>query len=198
MSEHHAIIVDIDASVDDAPAQAQRMVDWLQANGIVGEGIRTGELYERWLKEIDAPKPWPEAEGNMIVYPPGENVLRAASTNDPTGLFYNWLEIKIGPTVFHAGEGGIGVFCPSCTKDQVPMGDQWVKAIDDWVAGNAGTLLCVECGFIAPLRLWNFDPVWGFGNLGFQFSNWDPLDRKFVDEFMAHLGNEVRVVSMWV
>ena len=194
MSDHHVTIVDIDVTLADAPAQAQRIIAWLQSEGIVSEGVRVGDLWQGWLISIGSNADIEPTKDDTIVYPPGPNVRRACTLEDPTKLFHNWLEVGVGREVYTAGENGIGIYCPSCNAEQTELGRHWSEAISIWYEGTPETLKCAICSFEAPLRKWNFDPVWGLGNLGFQFSNWNDLEPGFIAEFLAQLGSEARVV----
>lgn len=192
MSEHDVTLVDMDVSLHDAPAQAKQIIDWLQSDGIIGDGIGAGELHRRWLDSIGGGDV-PGLTGDpRLVYPPGPAVHLAASEG-LSGLFRNWLEVDIGRQVFDAGEHGIGVFCPACDADQTGNSDAWGNAIDDWYQGGDGMLGCSACGATAPLRQWRFDPVWGFGNLGFRFCGW-ALRPDFIARMQAATGHEIRVV----
>jgi hypothetical protein len=192
MSAHDVTLVDMDVSLPDAPAQAQRVLGWLHAGGIIADGIAAGELHRRWLASLgrdDAPGLTADPR---IVYPPGPAVHLAAA-DDLSGLFRNWLEVDVGRRVFDAGEHGIGVFCPACNADQTGYPDAWGNAISDWHQGGDGLLGCAACGATARLRQWRFDPVWGFGNLGFRFCGWT-LRPDFITRMQAAMGHEVRVV----
>jgi hypothetical protein len=192
MSQHPVTIVDIDVDLTEAPAQAARMVAWLQSEGIIGEGVRTGELYRRWLSSIGSNHASERVNDPKVVYPPGPSVSKACKV-DLSGLFYNWLEVDIERQVFTAGEHGFGIFCPSCTADQTETGRKWGDAISDWYEGGDGKFSCAACGIEAPVVQWTFDPVWAFGNLGFRFCDW-VLEPAFILAFQEKLGNESKVV----
>ncbi len=197
MSEHSVTIVDVDVSLADAPAVAERMLAWLQSEGIVGEGAREGDLYRDWLLSIGSDvtrKAASELAGeDRIVYRPGPNVLSACDLAARLDVQRNWLEVDVERQVFHAGEHGIGVQCASCGADQTERSQIWGNAIDDWYRGGDGAFRCDACNTLAPLRDWTFDPVWAFGHLGFRFREWI-LKPDFIAEFQRRLGHEIRVV----
>ncbi len=122
MSEHSVTIVDVDVSLADAPAVAERMLAWLQSEGIVSEGVREGDLYRDWLLSIGSDvtrKAASELAGeDRIVYRPGPNVLSACDLAARLDVQRNWLEVDVARQVFHAGEHGIGIQCASCGADQ--------------------------------------------------------------------------------
>ncbi len=194
MSEHSVTIVDIDVSLTDAPALAERMLSWLQSEGIVGEGIREGDINRDWLKSIGGDLTSPLVNEDRIVYRPGPEVSKACDPQARLDLFKkNWLEIDVERQVFHAGEHGMGIQCASCGADQTERGEIWGIAIDDWYKGGDGAFRCDACNTLAPLRDWTFDPVWAFGHLGFRFCEWI-LRPDFIAEFKRRLGHEIRVV----
>lgn len=193
MSEHSFTIVDIEVTLTDAPAVAARMLAWLQSEGIVGDGIRAGDIYRDWLQSFGGDLTSPLVSQNRIVYRPGPEVRKACDLQVRLELLKNWLEIDVEHRVFHTGEHSIGVRCPSCGADQTERRDAWGNAITDWYMGGDGAFCCLACNTQAPLADWTFDPVWAFGNLGFRFCEWI-LKPDFIAEFQQRLGHETRVV----
>ncbi len=194
MSEHSVTIVDVETALCDAPALAQRMLAWLQAEGIVGEGIREGDIHRQWLQSIGGDTASRRVEEDRTVYRPGPNVHKASSPKARLdGLLVNWLEIDIERQIFDAGEYGLGVFCPSCSSNQREHYEAWGNAMSEWLKGSTGAFDCADCGAEAPLQQWRFDPVWAFGNLGFRFCNW-VLEEEFIADFTNRLGTAHKVV----
>jgi hypothetical protein len=193
MSEHSVTIVDIDVSLIDAPALAARMLAWLQSEGIVGEGIREGDINRDWLQSFGGDLTSSLVSKDNIVYRPGPDVRKACDPQAPLNLLPNWLEIDVERQVFTAGENGIGARCSSCGADQTERREIWGEVINEWYLGGDGIFRCDACNVLAPLRDWTFDPVWAFGNLGFRFCEWI-LKPDFIAEFQRRLGHEIRVV----
>jgi hypothetical protein len=193
MSEHSVTIVDIDVSLIDSPAVAARMLAWLQTEGIVGEGVREGDIYRAWLQSFGGDLTSSLISQDKIVYRPGPDVRKACDPPVRPDLLKNWLEIDVERQVFHAGEHGIGVRCAACNADQTERSEIWGNAISDWCEGGDGAFRCDACNVQAPLRNWTFDPVWAFGHLGFRFCDW-LLTADFIAEFQRRLGHEIRVV----
>jgi hypothetical protein len=185
--------VDVETALSDAPARAQHMLDWLQAEGIVGEGVREGDIHRQWLESIGGDTASQLVEVDKIVYRPGPNAGKACSPKARLDLTRNWLEIDIERQVFDAGEHGLGVFCASCSSDQREHYETWGNAMSEWLQGSSGAFDCADCGSVAPLQQWRFDPVWAFGNLGFRFCNWI-LEPEFIAEFTNRLGRACKVV----
>lgn len=193
MSGHCVTIVDIDVSLTEAPAVAAHMLAWLQSEGIVGEGIREGDIYRDWLRSFGGDLTNPLVRQDRIVYRPGHEVRKACDPRVRLDPPKNWLEIDVARQVFHAGEHGIGVRCPTCSADQTERREAWGNAINDWYMGGDGAFRCVACEVQAPIGDWTFDPVWAFGHLGFRFCEWI-LKPDFIAEFQQRLGHKMRVV----
>ena len=190
MSEHTVTIVDIGVSLEDAPTTAARMLAWLQAEDIVGDGISAGEIHREWLASVGGDTNSELAKDPKIVHRPGPNYRTACADGAHLEtLTKNWLEIDIERQVFHAGENGYSASCPSCQTEH----GTWLQTAGDWYGGAEGLLVCEDCGYAAPLNQWRFDPMWAFGNLGFRFCDW-LLEPAFVAEFTRRLGSECRIV----
>lgn len=192
MGDRAIIFVDMDIDLAKAPAEATRILGWLQSEGVVAQSARAGDIYRKWLVAINAPPDSELVNDPTIVYRPGQNSHRAC-TNDLVSLINNWLEIKIGRQVFVSGQGYANVICPACNADQTAFDDIWGEAIADWFEGGTGTFSCSSCNTSAPIQNWVFDPNWAFGNLGFQFWNWDLTDQ-FIAELQGIFRNPTRVV----
>jgi hypothetical protein len=177
MSSYFQIIVDRDATLDEAKHLADTVLAVVVKRGVVD------------------PTPIDETTGRWPGYPPGPNyesiIDEAGSGEDkyrPGGM-----EIIIGKTVFHSG--GIGPtepVCPRCgTRQAYDDGsDAWISAIDEWFAETGpGLLRCPNCGHTEPITEWPLDPPWGFGNLGFKFWNWPQLTESFIEEVSVLLGH---------
>jgi hypothetical protein len=65
--------------------------------------------------------------------------------------------------------------------------------VDAWHKDGDGLFTCPACEKPVGLNGWNWEPAWGFGDLGFTFWNWPPLKAGFVAEFSRRL--EHRIVS---
>ncbi|WP_431820597.1 hypothetical protein [Burkholderia sp. F1] len=192
MSDNHTYLVDPAISLDAAPSEAQRMIAWLQARGIVGAATRVGDLYRNWCNELE--------EGELtkiedIGYPFGPHYASAcdARARLPPPI-PNWLEVIVARRVFDAGGNGIEIFCPACNEEQTALGDAWSDAFSRWFKGDDDApLVCGACGHQQPVTQWRYDPPWAFGNLGFCFRNW-LLSDAFIAEFSAALGRPLTIV----
>ena len=130
-------------------------------------------------------------------HPPGPQYAKATGGTDPhlLGLATNGMIVVTKRTVFHSGQGGFELICSACkTKFERP--DNWGEAVGEWFEQSGpGELACPVCGVSQPIDRWQHDPPWGFGELGFEFWNWPPLNQAFVGELEKRLGSRIVYVS---
>ncbi|GAB2881021.1 hypothetical protein GCM10027074_56630 [Streptomyces deserti] len=186
MGDYFQTIVDLDASEDEAARLAQRVVDWLVAEGIV--------LAEREDCVL----------GQPLGHPPGPNWARAAAQDDADREPTEGLAVHTGRTVFDGGQDAPeAVTCPRCATttafdaepyDFMPddegeeppgaTGDglwpHFVTAITAWQETGTATVDCPACAEPVPLPEWTWaDDCFAVGHLGFEFWNWPELTPEF-------------------
>ena len=169
----HAVdhVVDLQATIEEAPALSERVVTNLLSRGIILPTPQTHEYL------TGGPR-----------YASGPNIGKVADFND---CFRCGLGVKIGRGVYDAGENGLQSFtCPNCEHSHKPDDLEWASAIGEWFHGKRGILKCRNCGDKSPVIDWRISPVWGFGNLAFSFSEW-LLKEEFVRELSQLLGHRV-------
>ncbi|MGD9720513.1 MAG: hypothetical protein AB7O59_21865 [Pirellulales bacterium] len=177
MGDSYQQIVDLHATVQEAPRLARTVLRYLIERGVI-----CGEASDSAL-------------GGPRGYRPGPNFKEAVG-----GRLVHFLEVQpngvcceIGRTVFHAGGNSDKVLCPICHTDA--SSSDWTDAVDRWFQGDdAAAHTCQHCGIASRITQWDFDFVWAFGNLGFTFWNWPPLRPQFVEQISSLLAHEVRVV----
>jgi hypothetical protein len=169
-------VVDTEATVEEAPCLARRVVDELCRRGVI---LATPQHHD-FL-------------GHGPQYATGPNVGQVA---DHTDCFPCGMDVVIGRTVYDAGDNGLkAVSCPSCGHRYDLGGEGWAAAIGEWANRQGpGLLNCSSCRNAAPIVTWRFDPVWGFGDLAFQFSEWF-LREDFIQELSRFLGHRVTHVQ---
>lgn len=171
MAESFQAIVDVEASLDDAAEQGERLRNWLVEQGVIA--------------------PDPDGDGRGLPAGP-----RAGDTAEPDPDAIDGLGaalIYTGRTVFWS-EYGHYLCCPDCDEVFEPDDDEANEAVAAWESGGeAGRVCCPDCGREAPITDW--DGAWGYGNLGVEFWHWPPLSERFVQRVADHLGHQVRVVA---
>jgi hypothetical protein len=101
------------------------------------------------------------------------------------------MEIIIGRTVFHSGSGSVELICTNC-EYRFEFSDEVGDTISDWYERRgSGNCRCSRCGVERSVAEWQFEPPWGFGNLGFEFWNWPSFESFFIEEISKRLGHKV-------
>jgi hypothetical protein len=167
------------SEVDNPEALASKIVTWLVQQGIVEA---------RQIKCTPGE--------TRLGYPPGPNYVKVVDKSqsefDLRLLIANGLICTTRKTVFNSGQGKTEVRCPKC---KAICKNDWTKAIDSWyVDGEKGLMVCPECRNFQSITEWDFEPKWGFSNLGFTFWNWPKVNDKFVLDFSEKLGQPVILV----
>lgn len=165
-------IVDIVASLEDAPALADRVVSELIRRGIVLSTPVQNEIL-----------------GQGPRYAPGPNAIGIATLNEG---FQCGLDVTIERQIYCGGELGLNaLICPNCGNSHLPDKLPWGKAIGEWFEEReSGLLQCERCQKRGSASAWQFKPAWAIGNLAFCFNNWF-LKESFVREIEELLGNRI-------
>jgi hypothetical protein len=186
------VVVDVEATLGEAPELAEAVLHWLVAEGVVEAA------------QSDA------ALGTDLSHRPGPKHRIAVRDTDHgydiAGLRTNGLGIEIGRTVFYPIQGEPGpAVCPLCshvvvlvdpvTRRDTPDLELFIDAVGDWYDGGDGTVLCPNCGSAITINEWQWLGDWPIvvGNLGFKFWNWPLLHPNLVRAIGDRLGHRVVV-----
>lgn len=177
MSDNICWIVDIETTLEDASAFAQKGLEWLVRQGIAESIPDSGGA----LSGADLYRPGPQAA--------------AWSDYIADDLQLCGVEVTAERTVFHAGSNSEQIRCPHCRAIHELDGVPWSEAVERWHSGEADyTLACPTCAHSAPIVDWTFlEFDWAFGNLGFGFNNW-MIDARLAAELGNILGHRTKVV----
>jgi hypothetical protein len=167
-------IVDLDATLAEAPQLAAAVTGWLVAEGVVSTLACTQRSY-----------------GDSELLLPGASAGQWSEFVRPDDGGLQGFEAVTGRTVYHTGDNGIqGLRCPLCARDHAVDDLPWGDAVSAWHAGQAADAMrCPACGAESGIVDWRFlDFEWGFGNLAFGFWNWSVSARlvKVVGEMLRH------------
>ncbi|WP_321842199.1 serine/threonine protein kinase [Paraburkholderia bannensis] len=175
MSDHPIYIVDRDATLEEAPELAARVMQWLEEQGIAA----------------------PSADAEVAFSP----ATHCAGANAKDWV--EWLDqfnrcgviAEIGRQVFHAGGNGVqGLECPQCQTVHDADDVDWGEAVGGWYEEQDDRLACPACEKSSSITDWRFSEMeWGFGNLGFAFDGFG-VEQKLGDAISEVLGHRVVIV----
>ena len=136
-------------------------------------------------------------------FPPGPNAPSIVEERSDFGLLgfpsldpmFDKVEIITGRQ-FHgeSEESPVAVFCPRCSQ-QGSDPHKWLLAASHWEKTGKGLISCEHCRAKTSVLEWKTDPLWAFGNLGFQFWNWPKLHNDFIGQISGILGHRIMVVQ---
>jgi Zn ribbon nucleic-acid-binding protein len=110
----------------------------------------------------------------------------------PFDLITNGLEITTERQIFDPGQNGLeACYCPNCAAN---IKTDVLDFLEIWFEEKYDNLRCTNCGVETEINNYNFEPKWGFSNLGFTFWNWPDFEDDFIKEFQKRLGTEVILV----
>jgi len=180
VSDHSQLLVDLEATAEEAEPLARALLAWLVAEGIVEESAS-----DCVLGEGAGHRPGPRCR----------HALAPHSADDPfLRLRTNGLALRTGRQVFDAGENGVELTCPSCQATFEP-GEDWAKAVGAWYDGDDGTTFaCPSCAKAQRLGDWRGPRPWGFGHLALEVWNWPPLSETFVRAVAERAKHRIVVV----
>lgn len=175
MSDHPIYIVDRDATPEDAPVLASKVIQWLEEQGIA------------------VPSPDPEVAFSPATHCAGPNAKDWVRWLDEDRLC--GVVAKVGREVFHAGGNGIqGLECPQCQKVHDPDDVDWGEAVGGWFEEGVDRLACPACSKSSSITDWRFSEMeWGFGNLAFGFDGFG-VEQKLANAIGKVLGHRVVIV----
>lgn len=194
MGDAFEVVVDVEASLDEAPGLASTVLAWLTAEGIIDAVPTDGDVW------------------GAGCYRPGRGHLFAAAHPDhpyAVGLLESGLgrlKVVIGRKVFVPIQGEPGpAVCPLCghavtvidpeTGMATREWELFSDALGDWYEGGSGTVACPNCGSPVGINEWRWQGDWpiAVGHLGFEFWNWPILNAGLVSEIGLRLGHRVVV-----
>lgn len=179
MSTSFQYVVDEEATLDEAPLLAKRVIKSLIDHGVILSTPQQHPLH------TDLPR--------YATGPNAHHIAEFIRDGIPCGL-----DIEIGRQIFYPIEGGTqGVSCPACGHyydfNELTVSaaaEAWFKKMDDSVK-------CRKCKKTNSIAAWRFDPNWGFGNLAFKFSEWI-LHSDFVEYLQRKLGHRISWVDCMI
>ncbi|MGE0773390.1 MAG: hypothetical protein AB7K37_16880 [Cyclobacteriaceae bacterium] len=177
MSDTFITIVPKSVTSEQARILSKTTLDWLANKGIISD-------------ETTNCVPGPNGG-----YSPGQNYKDIINEDYPDflKLDINGLEIINRRQVYDNGQNGLeGIICPSCGGDNIET--DWGQAIASWDGGGDGNLKCSHCGNENSILDYDFNPTWGFGDLGLTFWNWPALSSTFLDDLKNFWDRDLKII----
>lgn len=184
MGDHFQRIVDVEVSAEEAGPLAERMVDWLVAEGVLTREKSADGVYSPTVDEG---------------YVPGPSWAQAVS--DP-GWEPGPVAVAVGRD-YHVGGQGMDeaeyADCPRCRTRTVVIDypeefeadpevwEPFETAIAAWKETGEGDAPCAACGAQVPVTAWQWEPGFALGALAFDFWGWPPLSPDFLQTFATRL-----------
>ncbi|WP_017875533.1 MULTISPECIES: hypothetical protein [unclassified Janthinobacterium] len=171
-------IVDLDATLDQAQALAERVKEWLIAREVISTTLCPQQAY---------------SGADLMARGASAAQWDACPLTPP--FLMSGLEVAIERTVYHTGDNGIAAIrCPGCAAAYDPDDLPWSDAVGAWFSDEAEcSMACPACHTSRSIVDWTFDMPWGFGNLAFGFWNW-PISEQLVNELSVLTGHRCRLV----
>jgi hypothetical protein len=178
MSDNVHWIVNLDVSLEQAPACAGQVTEWLLASGIILPTYGPERSYD----------------GDFLFEPGARTAQWGQDLASLTGMC--GLAVVIERRIYHTGGNGIdGIACGACGTVFDDAHLPWSDAVDGWWKDDERQdLACPACQVKSRIVDWTFDLPWGFGNLGFGFWNWS-IDASLVEQVAGLTGHRWRFVS---
>ncbi|CAL9504872.1 hypothetical protein [Streptomyces sp. enrichment culture] len=182
MGDHYQVIVDLDATGEEAERLARRAVAWLVSEGIV------------------LPPPGPHVPGRPAEHPPGPHWHRVAD-GEPDRAPTDGLTVHTGRAGFTSGADLPGAArCPACgTATGLDDGfwERFCDALRTWKEAGAAAVACPGCAVAVPVQEWTWDEApLALGALGLEFRNWPDLGARFRARTAAVLDGH-RTAYVW-
>ncbi|AXK35991.1 hypothetical protein DVA86_28685 [Streptomyces armeniacus] len=189
MGDYFERIVDVEATGEEAGALAERMVDWMVAEGLITREMSDDGVYSH-----------PVDKG----YVPGPNWARALAEPPYPDWLPGPVAVVVGRGYYVAGQGvdsASFAVCPRCQSKTVVINypeefetdeEVWQPfedAIAAWMETGEGSAPCASCGASVPVTEWQWSPEFALGTLAFDFWNWPSLSDSFCEKFSRQLGH---------
>lgn len=189
MGDYFERIVDVEVTVEEAGPLAERIVDWMVAEGLITRELSGNGVFSH-----------PVNEG----YVPGPHWLRAVDDASQSDWLPDPVAVIVGRDYYVAGEGvdtAAYAVCPRCQSTTViinypeefePDLEVWQPFEDGiaaWKETGEGSAPCSHCGASVPVTQWQWDPGFALGALAFDFWNWPSLSTRFCATFSQQLGH---------
>jgi hypothetical protein len=189
MGDYYERIVDVEVTAEEAGPLAERMVDWMVAEGLITREMSDDGVYSH-----------PVYEG----YVPGPRWAQAVDESPDPDWRPRPVAVIVGRDYYVGGQGAdepSWVFCPRCRHktviidypEEFERNDELWQPFQDgiaaWKETGEGSVPCPACGASVPITEWEWEGIFAVGALAFDFWDWPPLSDAFCATFSRQLGH---------
>lgn len=193
MGDNFEMVVDVEATSDEAQGLGRMITDWLIIEGIIDSSATDD------VPGAGCYRAGPRHQLTAVLPETEEAVDFAQSA-------LGRLEVATGRTVFSLARRQLGpAVCPLCkysvvltdpeTGGETVDGELFADAFADWQRGGPGIVVCPSNGSAIAIDKWHWQGNWSIatGRVGFVFWNWPSLHPGFIDQISDRLGHCVVV-----
>ncbi|NBE52965.1 hypothetical protein [Streptomyces boluensis] len=189
MGDYFERIVDVEVTAEEAGPLAERMVDWMVAEGLITRELSGDGVFSH-----------PVREG----YVRGPNWARAVADSSNRDWLPGPVAVIVGRNYYVCGQGADEAscaVCPRCQSKTVIINYPYEFERDDevwqpfedgiaaWKETGEGSAPCSTCGASVPVTQWQWEPGFAVGALAFDFWDWPELSASFCATFSRQLGH---------
>ncbi len=181
MTDFLQILVDRDATPESASGHAEKVLTWMQSNGVVETLAASTEPLVAWARERGL------TLHETVGWSPGPRYAEWVDdlrTTQTRSLMVNLFSFAIGRQVHAVASDDLDRRCPS---GHVGDGDAVMAAVGEWFEGADPSLRCPRCDRGHPIADWDLGPGMCLGLLSFRFENWGVLTPALVRELVELL-----------
>ncbi|MEV6330127.1 hypothetical protein [Streptomyces sp. NPDC051909] len=187
MGDYFERIVDIDATAEEAGPLADRVVDWLVAEGVITRAPDSTGMYSRYADEGYAPGPqWTRAIQADLGRPPGALAVITGRHHFVGGQGEDDAEYAVCP---RCATRTTFIDYPNSIEADEPAWAPFRSAVEAWETTGTGEATCPACATPSPITDWEWGDPYVLGTVCFEFWGWPPLSDAFVVDLTARLGH---------
>ncbi|WP_031512810.1 hypothetical protein [Streptomyces sp. NRRL F-5123] len=189
MGDHFQRIVDVEVGGEEAGPLAERMVDWMTAEGLLTRERSSDGVYSPTVDEGYVPgQAWGQAVDDAWGqdWIPGPVAVVVGRDHHVGGQGTDEAEYADCP---RCGTRTVVIDYPEQFEADPEVWERFENGIAAWKATGEGDAPCTACGALVPVTEWQWESGFALGALAFDFWGWPPLSPDFLQSFARRLGH---------
>ncbi|MEU8621610.1 hypothetical protein [Streptomyces sp. NPDC048623] len=179
--------IDIDATAEEAGLLADRITEWLVAEGVITRAPDGTGMYSQYADGGYAPGPrWTRAVQADLGRPPGPLAVITGRHHFVGGQGEDDAEYAVCP---RCATRTTFIDYPNSFEADEPTWAPFRAAVEAWEATGTGEAICPACATPSPVTDWQWCDSYALGTLCLEFWGWPPLSDAFVADVTACLGH---------